>query len=151
MGLGGWGFNPDMAQLLQAQWAEVGVELTAEVMPYPALLEAGRSGSHHLIGFNLFGRDPNILWSFYHSDGGFNFAQVADEALDGWLDEATATSNPDRDTLYAQIQRNIMEQALVIPVRDYVNLNVARSNVQGLRFDAQGWFPWLVDVRLDNG
>jgi peptide/nickel transport system substrate-binding protein len=148
MALGGWGFNPDMAQLLQAQWAEVGVELRAEVLPYPALLEAGQSGSQHLVGFNLSGRDPNLLWGFYHSQGGFNFAHVADEALDGWLDAAAANSGPERDALYAQIQHAIVEQALVLPVRDYTNLNVAGAEVQGLHFDAQGWFPWLIDVTL---
>lgn len=149
MALGGWGFNPDMAQLLQAQWSGVGIALTAEVLPYPALLEAGQSGSHHLTGFNLFGRDPNLLWSFYHSGGGFNFSHVADEQLDDWLDDAAATTGSERDARYAQIQQAIMEQALVLPVRDYVNLNVARTEVQGLRFDAQGWFPWLVDVKLE--
>jgi peptide/nickel transport system substrate-binding protein len=150
MALGGWGFNPDMAQLLQAQWADVGVELQAEVMPYPGLLEAGRNATHHLVGFNLFGRDPNLLWTFYHSAGGFNFSHVSDPTLDGWLNEAATLFGPDRDALYAQIQRRVMEQALLLPVRDYANLNVARTNVLGLRFDAQGWFPWLIDVRLDT-
>jgi peptide/nickel transport system substrate-binding protein len=150
MALGGWGFNPDMAQLLQAQWAGLGIELDAEVLPYPALLEAGGSGSHHLVGFNLFGRDPNLLWTFYHRAGGFNFSHVADLGLDALLDQATAVTGSERDTLYAQIQRYIMEQALVLPVRDYVNLNVARAAVEGLRFDAQGWFPWLIDVTLDS-
>jgi peptide/nickel transport system substrate-binding protein len=150
MALGGWGFNPDIAQLIQAQWADVGVELKAEVLPYPALLEAGRSGSHHLAGFNLSGRDPNLLWTFYHSRGGFNFSHVADETLDDLLDRAAATPGLKRDTAYAQIQHIIMEQALVLPVRDYVNLNVAYTQVQGLRFDAQGWFPWLIDVKLDG-
>jgi peptide/nickel transport system substrate-binding protein len=149
MALGGWGFNPDMAQLLQAQWAQLGVELKAEVVPYPALLEAGREGSHHLVGFNLFGHDPNLLWTFYHSKGGFNFSHVADLTLDSLLDQAAATAGPERDALYAEIQRRIMDQALVLPVRDYVNLNAARSDVKGLRFDAQGWFPWLIDVTLD--
>lgn len=146
MALGGWGFNSDMAQLLQAQWAKVGVELAAEVMPYPALLDAGRTGSQHLIGFNLFGRDPNLLWTFYHSAGGFNFSQVADPTLDEWLDRAAMAAGSDRGTLYAQIQSRVMEQALVLPVRDYVNLNVARADVKALRFDAQGWFPLLLDV-----
>lgn len=148
MALGRWGFNPEMAQLLQSQWAQVGVELKAEVVPYPALLEAGREGSHHLIGFNLFGRDPNLLWTFYHSNGGFNFSHVADQVLDGLLDQAAVITGSERDVLYAEIQQRIMDQALVLPMRDYVNLNVARSDVKGLRFDAQGWFPWLIDVTL---
>ena len=149
MALGGWGFNPDMAQLLQAQWAQVGIELVAEVVPYPALLEAGREGSRHLVGFNLFGRDPNLLWTFYHRDGGFNFSRIADPILDSLLDTAAAAAQPDRSAIYDEIQQRIMEHALVLPVRDYVNLNTASSNVDGLRFDAQGWFPWLIDVTLN--
>jgi hypothetical protein len=37
---------------------------------------------------------------------------------------------------------------LVLPVRDYVNLNVARASVQDLHYDAEGWAPWLVDVQV---
>jgi hypothetical protein len=44
-----------------------------------------------------------------------------------------------------------MDEALVVPVRDYVNLNGVSSRVQGLRFDAQGWFPWLIDVTITPG
>lgn len=146
--LGGWGFNPDIAQLLQAQWSAIGIELQAEVLPYPALLEAGQTGSHHLIGFYLFGSDPDLLAAFYHSDGGFNFSHVSDADLDRWLEQGAATRGAGRSELYAQAQQHIMEQALVLPVRDYTNLVVADSAVQGLQFDAQGWFPWLIDVQL---
>jgi peptide/nickel transport system substrate-binding protein len=152
MALGSWGFNPDMAQLIQAQWAEIGIQLDAEVMPYPGLLQAGQDGTHHLIGFNLFGSDPHILWAFYHSQGGFSFSHATDETLDTWLDQAATLAGPahvqERYTLYGQIQGRIMDQALVLPVRDYVNLNVARANVQNLHYDAEGWAPWLVDVQV---
>ena len=30
----------------------------------------------------------------------------------------------------------------------YVRLNGVSDRVEGLRFDAQGWFPWLVDVTV---
>ena len=40
--------------------------------------------------------------------------------------------------------------ALIVPIRDYVNLNVASSSVKGLRYDARGWFPILVDVEIDG-
>jgi hypothetical protein len=41
-----------------------------------------------------------------------------------------------------------VDQALIIPIRDYTNLNAASSSVTGLRYDAQGWFPWLYDVQI---
>ena len=58
------------------------------------------------------------------------------------LDEAA------RQEIYAQIQQRIMDQAMILPIRDYVNLNATHSYVQGLRFDRQGWFPWLYEVSV---
>jgi hypothetical protein len=42
-----------------------------------------------------------------------------------------------------------MELALVLPIRDYVNLNVASAAVENLSYDAQGWFPLLGKTRLE--
>jgi ABC-type transport system substrate-binding protein len=54
-----------------------------------------------------------------------------------------------RSQVYFDVQRRIMDEAMIIPIRDYVNLNVTSIRVIGLRYDAQGWFPWLYDVRVD--
>ncbi len=35
-------------------------------------------------------------------------------------------------TLYKKVQKTVMEQALVIPVRDYTNWNGASAKVKGL-------------------
>ena len=39
--------------------------------------------------------------------------------------------------LYANVQQRIMDEALIIPIRDYVNLNGASSSVKGLRYGLQ--------------
>ncbi|HEY65800.1 MAG TPA: ABC transporter substrate-binding protein [Caldilineae bacterium] len=146
----GWGYVPEVVQLLQAQWQAIGVELTVQQVPYGALLEAGRTGAVHLIPFLLSGTDPDLLRSFFHSGAAFNWSKVSDPELDEWLGQASRLTNWDqRSALYGQVQRRIMEQALVLPIRDYVNLNVASARVKGLRYDARGWFPWLVDVSLE--
>jgi hypothetical protein len=41
-----------------------------------------------------------------------------------------------------------MAEALILPVRDYANLNAASAQVKGLRYDSRGWVPWLYDVYL---
>jgi hypothetical protein len=42
----------------------------------------------------------------------------------------------------------VREQALLLPIRDYINLVVANARVLDLRFSAQGWFPNLIDLQL---
>jgi len=41
-----------------------------------------------------------------------------------------------------------MDQALTLPIRDYVNLNGATANVDHLSFDAYGWNPLLPNLIL---
>jgi peptide/nickel transport system substrate-binding protein len=139
--------------MLQQQYLRVGVQLKTQLLAYPAALQVASEGKHHLIPFTFSGSDPGILRSAFHSanaDGGFNWSKIRDAQLDAWLDQGRQSlDTEERTTIYGQIQRSIMEQALIIPIRDYVNLNGVSARVQGLRFDAQGWFPWLYDVRLD--
>ena len=147
----GWGHMPEVGQLLAAQWSELGVDVNSQVVSFPEALKIAGDGQHHLIPFALSGSDPDILRKFFHSQAGFNWSKVDDAELDAWLEEAARTSDRgERAVLYSQVQLRVMDQALVIPIRDYVNLNGVSNRVQGLRFDAQGWFPWLIDVRLET-
>lgn len=144
-----WGYIPEVATLLQAQWREVGVDFHSEQVAYPAALEAARLGKHNLILFNLAGSDPDLLRGFFRSDANFNWAKVNDPQLDTLLDEGARAREPgERRAIYADIQTRIMDQALIIPIRDYANLNGTSAAVQGLTYNPQGWFPWLYEVWL---
>jgi peptide/nickel transport system substrate-binding protein len=146
-----WGYMPEVGQLVAAQWADLGVGVESQVVSYLEALEVGGEGRHHLIPFNLSGSDPDILRKFFHSQATFNWSLVNDAEIDGWLEEAARLPEREqRAALYSQVQLRVMDQALVIPIRDYVNLNGVSNRVQGLRFDAQGWFPWLIEATLEG-
>ena len=146
-----WGELPAIGTILQAQWKPLGIDLQLEQLTYPAALEAGRKGTHHLVPFVSSGTDPDLLRTFFHSSniGGFNFARISDPELDRWLDDARQAGDwAARAQLYTQVQGRVMEQAWILPIRDQVNLNAASNRVQDLAYDVQGWFPVLYDVWL---
>jgi len=147
-----WGYVPEVGQMLQAQWRQVGIEVQMQEMAFPAALAAAREGQHHLAPMLFSSSDPGILSATFHSanaEAGFNWAKVRDEELDRLLDAgAQAMDEKERLALYAQAQHRIMDLALIIPIRDYVNLNGISAKVKGLRYDHRGWFPWLHDVYL---
>ena len=144
-----WGYLPTIGELLIAQWTDLGIRVNAQTVRYPEALQIGREGRHHLMPFQSSGSDPDVLRQFFHSQGSMNWSKVNDPEMDGWLMEGMRTSDrQQRAADYSQVQRRVMEQALVLPIRDYVNLNGVNQRVQGLRFDARGWFPWLIDVTL---
>jgi peptide/nickel transport system substrate-binding protein len=144
-----WGFMPQVAQLLEAQWAQVGIRVKTRQVTYPEALKIGAEGSHHLMPFFTSGTDPDMLRPFFQSGASFNWSKAADAELDAWLDEGAMTLDPAaRRALYANVQQRVMASALILPIRDYVNLNGVSAQVENLRFSAHGWFPRLVDVSL---
>lgn len=148
-----WGLAPEVAQLIESQWeTTLQVQVRIEqVASFPMLSDAAASGDYQVISLNFFGLDPIVLNESYLSAGSRNWSHVSDPQLDGWLLAAQAEMDAGRRaTLYAQIQERIMDQALVLPIREYVNLIGVQPGIQGLHFDAQGWFPYLTDLGLGS-
>lgn len=145
-----WGLLPQVAELLQDQWRTIGVRAVLNPVPtFGALLEAAQSGEYNLIAFNTYGIDPVFLNDFFMTDGANNWTKYGSEELDTILQEAERQINPDvRYGLYASAQQIIMQEALILPIRDQVNLNASSANVTGLRFDPYGWFPLLNNAAL---
>jgi peptide/nickel transport system substrate-binding protein len=146
-----WGSNPEAAQLIAAAWRALGAQVDLDVAPgFGPLKEAQAAGAYHAIGVNFFGHDPDLLRAFYRSDGLYNWANLADPELDSLLDQGAAFvgTEAERDAVYDRIAGRLAEEAVLLPIRDYVNLVVARDTVDGLAFSSQGWNPFLVDLRL---
>jgi peptide/nickel transport system substrate-binding protein len=148
-----WGLIPQVAQLLQDQWRTVGVRANLNQVPSRGLLiEQVQTGDYNLVAYYDFGVDPSFLSRFFSTGGTNNWSGFSDSTLDDLLFEAERQSDPAvRASLYAQAQRIIMTQALILPIRDYANLNGASASVQGLAFDAYGWFPLLNNVTVSTG
>ncbi len=147
-----WGSLPDVNVLLEDQWESIGIDVELQPVPgYVALIEAVAEGEYNLVPFDQPGLDPYILNQSYVSDAPDNWTNYGNPELDSVLIEAAQVSDPEeRRLLYGRAQAIIMEQALILPIREYVNLNAHRREIQGLRFDPYGWFPLLHDVRVQS-
>lgn len=145
-----WGLVPEVAQLLQSQWRAIGVKVNLEPVPtLTGLREKVAQNEYNLVAYYTFGLDPSFLNSFFMSNGGNNWTGYASTQLDELLTQAIRQNDSSiRRALYAQIQNIIMDEALILPIRDYVNLNAATADISGLGFDAYGWFPLLNNVTL---
>jgi peptide/nickel transport system substrate-binding protein len=145
-----WGLAPQVAELLQDQWRTIGIRATLKPVPtIGSLLDAVASGEYNLVAFNTYGLDPVLLNDFYLSDGANNYTGFVDDELDDVLREATRQTDPAvRAALYARAQQIIMNEALVLPIRDQVNLNASSAVLTNLQFDPYGWFPLLNNMVL---
>jgi peptide/nickel transport system substrate-binding protein len=146
-----WGGNPQAAQLMEVAWEALGAEVEIVTAPgFGPLREQQAAGEYSAIGMNFFGTDADLLRPSYETGGFFNWSGLNDAELDALLASAARQfEDPlQRDAQYRQAIQKIMAAYTVLPLRDYVNLVVARSNIRGLRFSIHGWFPYLVDLEL---
>ncbi|MBN1266842.1 MAG: hypothetical protein JXA25_15205 [Anaerolineales bacterium] len=148
-----WGMNPEVCQLMRADWERLGIQVEIHVMPgFGQLKEAHDAHEYQLIGINFFGTDPAFLSSFYSSDGLYNWSNVKNPELDSWLQTAASLQPelPERAEIYSAAANSIRDQVLILPVRDYVNLVLKRQSVHGLRYSAEGWFPLLIELSIES-
>jgi peptide/nickel transport system substrate-binding protein len=139
-----------VAQLLQSQWRDIGIEVELIRVPdFPTLRDYAQRGDFNLIAFYDFGVDASLLNRFYMSGSSSNWSGFSDPELDGWLQEAVRQVDAEtRAGLYMSAQQRIMEQAVVLPIREYVNLVGSTARLDGLIFSAQGWWPLLRNLQV---
>lgn len=146
----GWNQLPDVAQLIQSQWRDLGIDVElVQVSNFSELRSAATEGDYHLIAFYDWRVDPAVINRFFTTGGSANWANFSDAEIDNWLAEALRQTDPGmRAEMYGSVQQRLMEQAVVLPIRDVVNLNGASARLEGVIFTAQGWWPLLRNFQL---
>jgi peptide/nickel transport system substrate-binding protein len=127
---------------IQADARTAGFEVRLHPLDLSSWYGALAENDYDLVSAPYTKVGPDVLRILYHSDsiepapsGYFaNLAQVDDPALDDLLTRASTTSNPDdRQSLYEQAQRIVLEGYHILPLYDQQNHFLYSSTVQGLR------------------
>ncbi|MFD2025902.1 ABC transporter substrate-binding protein [Promicromonospora aerolata] len=127
---------------IQADAKTAGFEVRLHPLDLSSWYGALAENDYDLVSAPYTKVGPDVLRILYHSDsiepapsGYFaNLAQVDEPAVDELLTQASATSNPeDRESLYEQAQRMILEGYYILPLYDQQNHFLYSSTVQGLR------------------
>lgn len=141
----------NVARRLESQWRIIGVKAVLKFEPTLSVLrDAVAEGEYHLVGAQASGIDPHLLTDYFASDGAMNWTGFEDETLDGVLTTGVRDNDPVvRAGAYVRAQRIIMNEALVLPIREVTNLSAVNARVQGLQFDAYGWYPLMYNARLN--
>lgn len=127
---------------IQADAKTAGFEVKLHPLDLSSWYGALAENDYDLVSAPYTKVGPDVLRILYHSasiepapSGYFaNLAQVDDPAVDDLLTRAAATSNPDdRQSLYEQAQRIILEGYHILPLYDQQNHFLYSSTVHGLR------------------
>lgn len=140
---------PEVAQAVADQWEQLGITVNIEQVPnYGTLLERIAAREFHAVVEYSFGLDASLLNDYYTTMGTRNWSGYSNPTVDEYLTQAIGEADPNtRASLYLDVQQQIMNDAVVLPIREYVNLNGADSELDGLIFSASGWWPLLHNLQ----
>lgn len=138
---------PDLATLLQSQWAEAGITVDIVVRPENVYYSTDEWLTVDL-GITGYGARPTpqqFLVEAYASDGIYNESHWADAELDALIAEAGVTADiAARADLYSQISRIFAERGPIIIPYFAPFISATSSRVQGLTIAP---FPGSTDFR----
>jgi peptide/nickel transport system substrate-binding protein len=125
------------AQILQAQWAKIGVNVSVD---YVAVVQAGvqlATGDYEFAFGGWPGEgDDYALRNIYYSKGVFNGGALSDPDIDRLIDQAKVETDPNkRKELYWQVMRIIMDNTYAIYVVGVPDSLVLSKRVQGFTPD----------------
>lgn len=146
----------DMAELVQAQLAEIGVEVEIEVLEWGAYLENTAQGEHDMfiLGWVTVTGDADYgMYALFHSDNqgeAGNRSFMANDELDDLLDQAREEADEEiRADLYEDAMEILVEEAPMLYLYHQTYLVGLRDEVQGFWMHPNGLYM-LQDVTIEN-
>lgn len=152
-----WTYNtPEpvrVAQIVQAQLADVGIDMQIQQMESAALLGSTQRGEHDALLISYGWNDGGILSYFFGSDRleTTNRIHFSDPYVDELLAAGNATVDVDaRFAIYQELQRVLLDAAPWVPLYTTEIYGLARSEVKGLIVNHFSGGYNLHDIYIDG-
>ncbi|MBV8915589.1 MAG: hypothetical protein JOZ05_21450, partial [Acetobacteraceae bacterium] len=146
--------EPDTAVAVQAEARRVGFDLHVETITFARNTELVFANEYDILPLRWISADPSLLEIPFHSRNiprpgyyKFNWPRVTDKELDSILERAAgAPDQTERNRLYADAQKRIMESAVWLPLHDQVQTVAWRAEKSGYRPARTRWMIKFHDV-----
>jgi len=147
-----YGVHVPIAQVIQRQWRDIGVNVRIEVIEWGVLLDRWRKGTFEILNMPYAGRPEPYFETYerFHSSSTGNASRYSDKKMDELNEQAASMLDPkQRKRLYEEIQAYIVTQAPMIFVSSATEVYGLRDYVRGFVSYPTSWRPYLT-VWLDK-
>ncbi|WP_131785777.1 ABC transporter substrate-binding protein [Protofrankia symbiont of Coriaria ruscifolia] len=136
-----------LVESFQAALKDVGIDLVVDNITQGEYFTRYDAGDYDIYDFTWGGDTPDVLRLFFDSTNrpspgniNQNASQLVNAQVDTWLGEANTTlDDARRKTLYGNVQKYVIDHAVVLPVYVGTRLIGSSTEIQGLTSDASGF------------
>ncbi|HEV7974909.1 ABC transporter substrate-binding protein [Amycolatopsis sp.] len=131
---------PLIAQAIQGYLHAVGMDTQVTQLATPAWLAANIGGNMSLTPLQYIAVDPDALHLWFQPGQYFNWSHFTDPALTALIDQGQQEADPaKRQSIYAQAQKIIMDQAVMMPIHENVDLVMTSKKLTGIQYSGGGF------------
>lgn len=142
-----------LGEQIQAEAKKLGFEVKFDYGTLNELNQQYLKGDYDLMDLSWQRAEGDALRNIFHSDSistpekfGQNVSKFNDKQVDGWLEDALATTNQqERADLYAKVQDKVASSAAAFPIYVISYLMGAAEHIQGIGWDPQA-YPTFYDA-----
>jgi len=150
--------QPELGTAIQSQLKDVGIELVVREGTIQEMEEYTENCRQDAIFMRFIYADPSGLEQLFHSSQipiegrhAFGLTYYASPELDALLETGAAElDDAKRRAIYYDIQKLIMDNALILPLYVTTQIVAMEPDVKGLKFEGHQFYEWFYDVYLER-
>jgi peptide/nickel transport system substrate-binding protein len=141
---------PLIAQAVQGYLRKVGMDASVQLMAAPAWLAINIKGESSMAPSQYIGVDPDALHLWYLPDQYFNWSHSSNPELTALIMQGQQELDPaKRPAIYAKIQKIIMDEAIVLPFHQNIDLVMIQKKLVGVTYSGGG-FEYFGAAHIDK-
>ena len=131
---------PLLAQAMQNYLTKIGMEVNVQQLASPAWLAANISGDMSLTPLQYIGVDADALSNWFTAGQYFNWSHYSNPKLDALFKQGREeTDSAKRLPVYHEIQKILMEEAVMLPIRQNIDLVMTSKKLTGVTYSGGGF------------
>jgi len=131
---------PLIAQAIQGYLRKVGMDAEVQQLAVPAWNAANINGDMSLTPLQYIGVDPDALHFWFLPGEFFNWSHFSDPKLTELINQGQQESDTEkRVKIYHEVQKIIMDQAVMMPIRQNIDLVMTTKKLTGVTYMGGGF------------
>lgn len=124
----------ELTQVIQAQLTDIGMEVELKQLSRSPWYASNAKGDYNFVVMALWAIDPDMLRTLYRKDGSvFTWSHYNNPAFNALVDEAVKLVDAnERLKMYKTAEKMLMDDAVVLPVWDQMNLMAVQKDIEGI-------------------